>query len=113
MGRGQWRPTKSWEQEPVNGSHVYTTIDAGMQIAAYTALYNQLTEYGAEHGCVAVMEVETGKVRAIVNLKKMPDGTYSDVYNYVIADAAEPRSEEHTSELQSRGHLVCRLLLEI
>src|SRR5439155_17979243 len=25
---------------------------------------------------------------------------------------AEPRSEEHTSELQSRGHLVCRLLLE-
>src|SRR5207253_7278654 len=26
--------------------------------------------------------------------------------------AAFPRSEEHTSELQSRGHLVCRLLLE-
>src|SRR5207253_7456447 len=25
---------------------------------------------------------------------------------------AHPRSEEHTSELQSRGHLVCRLLLE-
>src|SRR5690625_5776254 len=24
----------------------------------------------------------------------------------------ELRSEEHTSELQSRGHLVCRLLLE-
>src|SRR5437870_10251615 len=24
----------------------------------------------------------------------------------------ESRSEEHTSELQSRGHLVCRLLLE-
>src|SRR5215510_16047769 len=26
--------------------------------------------------------------------------------------APQPRSEEHTSELQSRGHLVCRLLLE-
>src|SRR5439155_10829675 len=26
--------------------------------------------------------------------------------------AGAPRSEEHTSELQSRGHLVCRLLLE-
>src|SRR2546429_8087178 len=25
---------------------------------------------------------------------------------------ADPRSEEHTSELQSRLHLVCRLLLE-
>src|SRR5439155_6238184 len=31
----------------------------------------------------------------------------------VIAEpAGEVRSEEHTSELQSRGHLVCRLLLE-
>src|SRR5690625_7108496 len=29
---------------------------------------------------------------------------------YVIHSYA--RSEEHTSELQSRGHLVCRLLLE-
>src|SRR5690625_7037255 len=27
-------------------------------------------------------------------------------------DADDIRSEEHTSELQSRGHLVCRLLLE-
>src|SRR5437660_6882163 len=26
--------------------------------------------------------------------------------------AGSGRSEEHTSELQSRGHLVCRLLLE-
>src|SRR5207253_8674224 len=28
------------------------------------------------------------------------------------APRARRRSEEHTSELQSRGHLVCRLLLE-
>src|SRR5690625_7106081 len=27
-------------------------------------------------------------------------------------DLTPSRSEEHTSELQSRGHLVCRLLLE-
>src|SRR5437870_8952449 len=27
-------------------------------------------------------------------------------------DSGDARSEEHTSELQSRGHLVCRLLLE-
>src|SRR5436305_7543643 len=27
-------------------------------------------------------------------------------------DRSAPRSEEHTSELQSRPHLVCRLLLE-
>src|SRR5690625_7110306 len=30
----------------------------------------------------------------------------------VPAGKLDPRSEEHTSELQSRGHLVCRLLLE-
>src|SRR2546422_4865385 len=29
-----------------------------------------------------------------------------------VAPLLEPRSEEHTSELQSRLHLVCRLLLE-
>src|SRR5690625_6954782 len=28
------------------------------------------------------------------------------------AEVPDPRSEEHTSELQSRGHLVCRLLPE-
>src|SRR5690625_6656509 len=30
----------------------------------------------------------------------------------VHAELLERRSEEHTSELQSRGHLECRLLLE-
>src|SRR5690625_2388060 len=30
----------------------------------------------------------------------------------IIDASREARSEEHTSELQSRGHLVCRLLLE-
>src|SRR5690625_7355764 len=34
-----------------------------------------------------------------------------DISVEAIADS-NPRSEEHTSELQSRGHLVCRLLLE-
>lgn len=92
MGRGQWRPFKSWEQEPVNGSNVYTTIDAGMQIAAYSALQDQLKQYQAEYGCVAVMEVETGKIRAIVNLKRISDSIYSDVYNYVVGDGAEPGS---------------------
>src|SRR5437870_6211368 len=29
-----------------------------------------------------------------------------------LESRAKSRSEEHTSELQSRGHLVCRLLLE-
>src|SRR5690625_6707022 len=40
----------------------------------------------------------------------------SESEEIILSEASEalsaPRSEEHTSELQSRGHLVCRLLLE-
>src|SRR5437870_9111136 len=35
-----------------------------------------------------------------------------DAHERLLSALSEPRSEEHTSELQSRGHLVCRLLLE-
>src|SRR5687768_13900066 len=35
-----------------------------------------------------------------------------DILTRVTSDVAAVRSEEHTSELQSRLHLVCRLLLE-
>src|SRR5690625_6863173 len=44
--------------------------------------------------------------------------TVEDIQHFMsplLSDLYEPinlRSEEHTSELQSRGHLVCRLLLE-
>src|SRR5438552_14699786 len=34
------------------------------------------------------------------------------VYDSVIIESQQDRSEEHTSELQSPDHLVCRLLLE-
>src|SRR3712207_8642792 len=40
-----------------------------------------------------------------------PDGHLAPVLDLVLAPVAE-RSEEHTSELQSRQYLVCRLLLE-
>src|SRR5256884_6774607 len=33
-------------------------------------------------------------------------------FDFELADPSHLRSEEHTSELQSRLHLVCRLLLE-
>src|SRR5690625_6339290 len=37
---------------------------------------------------------------------------YSPELTQMAYRIADSRSEEHTSELQSRGHLVCRLLLE-
>src|SRR5690554_7083932 len=36
----------------------------------------------------------------------------ADFLLWYLFFSAHPRSEEHTSELQSRPHLVCRLLLE-
>src|SRR5690625_5727083 len=38
-----------------------------------------------------------------------PKGRVIEIYG---PESSGKRSEEHTSELQSRGHLVCRLLLE-
>src|SRR5437870_7141306 len=39
-------------------------------------------------------------------------GSVSTTVSSTVCGNTMPRSEEHTSELQSRGHLVCRLLLE-
>src|SRR5437870_4234519 len=39
-------------------------------------------------------------------------GVVEAVADVEVDDLTDHRSEEHTSELQSRGHLVCRLLLE-
>src|SRR5690606_41370903 len=36
----------------------------------------------------------------------------AQAHDLVVAEPGEGRSEEHTSELQSRENLVCRLLLE-
>src|SRR5690625_1461770 len=44
----------------------------------------------------------------VINHKKMP----VSMKNPIPPTTPNFRSEEHTSELQSRGHLVCRLLLE-
>src|SRR5690554_7176987 len=42
----------------------------------------------------------------------MPFPRYGQALNYYLKAQEFNRSEEHTSELQSRPHLVCRLLLE-
>src|SRR2546429_5022845 len=52
--------------------------------------------------------------RAATALASRPASIWTMTSGGLIADLGErpPRSEEHTSELQSRLHLVCRLLLE-
>src|SRR5258708_24633221 len=63
----------------------------------YTTLFRSLTVFGQSHGC------------------RSPDaGPVADDDRGQDCTLAQKRgrSEEHTSELQSPDHLVCRLLLE-
>src|SRR5207253_10530930 len=49
-----------------------------------------------------------GGGRSMARSRKLAAGSYATR----LRQSHWRRSEEHTSELQSRGHLVCRLLLE-
>src|SRR5437870_808977 len=53
----------------------------------------------------------TGRFQLCAILADVPSGRRLVLPNEASPDGSL-RSEEHTSELQSRGHLVCRLLLE-
>ena len=89
----QWKPIDYWKvKEPIDGQDVYTTLDLRIQDIAHSALEKQLIAFQAHHGSVLVMEVETGKVRAMVNLRRNEDGQYVDAYNYALKDVTEPGS---------------------
>src|SRR2546429_7292123 len=69
----------------------------------YTTLFRSLV--GSEGTLAIVTEVT-------VKLTRLPEAVKTLLAVYDAVDDATERSEEHTSELQSRLHLVCRLLLE-
>lgn len=100
INSSQWKPIDYWKvQEPVDGEDVYTTLDLRIQDIAHSALQKQLVNFEAKHGTVIVMEVETGKVRAMVNLRRTDDGDYVDSYNYALKDNIEPGSTFKTISL--------------
>ena len=80
------------EVEPKNGFNIVTTIDIDIQDVAENALLKQLRLHNAHHGCAVLMEVETGEVKAIVNLQRNQNGNYEETYNYAIAESTEPGS---------------------
>src|SRR3712207_7576785 len=70
----------------------------------YTTLFRSVSGF-ANHGTLTGgTRTATGKFGGALGLDGVSDWV-------TVADAAS-RSEEHTSELQSRQYLVCRLLLE-
>ncbi|MGA0434210.1 MAG: penicillin-binding protein [Flavobacteriales bacterium] len=96
---GQWMPvTEDFIIEPVPGSDVVTTIDMHLQDVANNALKQQLVTHNAAWGTVILMEVATGKIRAMVNLKRTKEGDeneapqYHETFNHAIATRSEPGS---------------------
>src|SRR5690625_6250185 len=64
--------------------------------------------------------VKTALDTPVEHQRERVRAAFAAYFNYIEAKGesfrlifeSDMRSEEHTSELQSRGHLVCRLLLE-
>ncbi len=93
MAGGMWKPINDENsEEPTNGKDVITTIDINLQDVAENELNNKLVETGASFGCVVLMEVGTGNIKAMANLTRHKDGTYSEDLNYAVGSKAEPGS---------------------
>ncbi len=88
-----WMPVDIDNQvEPQNGQDIITTLDINMQDLAESALQKELIADSADHGCVIIMEVQTGFVKAIANLGRTPRGTFEELFNYAIGECTEPGS---------------------
>ena len=84
---------------PVDGCDIISTLDVGMQDIAEKALVDKLKEIDAISGVAVLMEVETGDVKAIVNMTKCNDGEYREIRNDAIANMMEPGSTFKTASI--------------
>lgn len=88
---GTFVPVEGYDIEPEDGHDVNTTLDVNMQDIVENALMNMMVENEAEHGTCILMEVKTGKLKAIANLGRQPDGSYFEDMNYAL-QVGEPGS---------------------
>src|SRR2546430_7288458 len=79
----------------------------------YTTLFRSGTAGGRARGYACDIR-DTGQVQEAVARVERDLGPVDILVNNagMIYTVEVPRSEEHTSELQSQSNLVCRLLLE-
>ncbi len=90
---GVWMPLNDEDEiAPKDGYDIITTIDMNIQDVAQSALREQLAKHNADHGCVVLMEVATGEIKAIANLTRIEPGVYAEKYNYAVGEATEPGS---------------------
>lgn len=99
---GTWIPVNDEDEiSSENGKDVVTTIDINLQDVVENALLKAIEKHRADHGTAIVMEVKTGKIRAIANVGKMGDDTYWEKYNYAVGDAKEPGSTQKLASLMA------------
>ena len=79
-------------QEAINGYDLVSTIDIDLQETAERELRYQLERTEAQRGTVVLMEVKTGKIRAISNLTRQKDGKYYESENLAVNSLIEPGS---------------------
>src|SRR5205814_9921010 len=81
---------------------------------ALPILLDLMTPIGKGQRALIVAPPRTGKTMLLQNIANSITRNHPEVTLIVllIDERPEERSEEHTSELQSLRHLVCRLLLE-
>ena len=90
---GEWVPVDTDERiKAVDGFDVVSTLDIRLQELAESSLRQCLNENEAESGCVVLMEVETGYIRAISNLIIDDEGEYRESNNIAISASFEPGS---------------------
>ena len=77
---------------PVDGADIVTTIDVNMQDLAERAVLDELKLIGGDMGVAILMEVETGDVKAIVNMVRNEEGKYIEAVNSAISYRCEPGS---------------------
>ncbi len=89
-----WRPISDENEiEPEDGNDIISTIDINVQDVAENSLLKSLKEHGASHGCLVLMEIKTGEIKAIANLKRVgKDSAYSENLNYAVGMATVPGS---------------------
>ncbi len=87
------------EVPAINGNDIITTIDVDMQDIAEKALVDQLDTLKALFGVAMVMEVETGDVKAIVNMTRGNDGKYYEMESLATSNLMEPGSTFKTASI--------------
>lgn len=95
MAGGGWRPIyDGTERRPVDGYDIQTTINVDLQDVTESALHKELQRHEADYGVAIVMEVKTGKIKAISNLSRNSNGDYYERYNYAVGSqgSREPGS---------------------